>query len=65
VSLDEEERREGEEEISDHQLAQVDTVAALLRMDILPRLRYLLTVRSRILPVLRNWLVSDLDPVPT
>jgi hypothetical protein len=43
----------------------VDTVAALLRMDILPRLRYLLTVRSRILPVLRNRFVSDLDPAPT
>ncbi len=44
VVLGEEERREGEEELSDHQLVQVDTLAALLRMDILPRLRYILTV---------------------
>ena len=43
VRLAEEERQEGEE-IADHQLAQLDTLAALLRMDILARLRYILTV---------------------
>jgi hypothetical protein len=43
VELAQEERAEGEE-IADHQLAQIDTLAALLRMDILPRLRYILTV---------------------
>eukprot|EP00088_Acartia_fossae_P064826 TRINITY_DN7984_c0_g1_i4.p1 TRINITY_DN7984_c0_g1~~TRINITY_DN7984_c0_g1_i4.p1 ORF type:complete len:1077 (+),score=252.19 TRINITY_DN7984_c0_g1_i4:61-3231(+) len=35
---------EEEMELKDHELAQVDLIAGLLRMDILPRLRYILTV---------------------
>jgi len=36
--------QEEEEELKDHELVQVDAVLGLLRMDILPRLRYILTV---------------------
>ena len=37
---------EGEEveELKDHELVQLDTVLALVRMDILARIRYILTV---------------------
>jgi hypothetical protein len=55
VQLAEEERTEGEE-ITDHQLAQLDTIAALLRMDILPRLRYILTVGSSSIRILKGFM---------
>ena len=41
------EEHEEKEELKDHELIQLDCILGLLRMDILPRLRYILTVRTQ------------------
>ena len=38
------EEPEGVEDLTDHQLIQMDIIAGLVRMDILPRIRYIITV---------------------
>ena len=39
------EETEGVEDLTDHQLIQMDIIAGLVRMDILPRIRYIITVK--------------------